>query len=242
MRLGISIFLFCTSLMAQYPSVTALTGRNFSSGSTTLTYYVMARFPDGGVSGLQSVSFTNAASLPSSTTPISISWNPAPGAIAYDVMRVSGTPTTPVNNCDCAVLINTFTNNFTDTGITAMTYTVLPATHVLVNTATTDTATLTVAQLFGGRITGTPTAAATYTTPTATLISGAFKPCYVGSTTEFIVRNTSAGANTITLAAGTGVTLTGTMTIAQNNERRFIIQVTNCNTAVTIFSTPTGAF
>lgn len=97
--------------------------------------------------------------------------------------------------------------------------------------APTDTATLTAAQLLGGQIVGTPTGAANYTTPTAALIIAALASYidpFINATFEFTIENTSAGANTITLVAGTGVTLSGgTVTVAQNAARRFKVVVTS---------------
>lgn len=93
-----------------------------------------------------------------------------------------------------------------------------------------DTATLTAAQILGGLITGTPTAAANYTTPTAVLMlaaMAAFGAPYLGLTFEFLIKNTSAGANTITVVAGTGVTIVGTATIAQNAIKRFRVVVSS---------------
>lgn len=113
-------------------------------------------------------------------------------------------------------------------------------------TTAADTATLTVAQLLGGLITGTPTAAANYTLPTATLIVaalGSWSNPYIGQSFEFTIKNTSAGANTITAVAGTGVTLTGTATVAQNAIKRFRLVVTNVITpTVTVYSLGSSTF
>lgn len=93
-----------------------------------------------------------------------------------------------------------------------------------------DTATLTTAQMLSVLITGTPTAAANYTTPTAALILAAlaaFGAPYLGLSFELSIKNTSAGANTITVVAGVGVTVVGTATIAQNAIKRFRAVVTS---------------
>lgn len=93
-------------------------------------------------------------------------------------------------------------------------------------TTAADTATLTTAQMFGGLITGTPTAAANYTTPTPALLLAAlasFGAPYIGMSFEFTIKNTSAGANTITVVGATGVTIVGTATIAQNAAKRFLV-------------------
>lgn len=119
------------------------------------------------------------------------------------------------------------------------------------NTTATNTATLTINQVVG-IVTGTPTGAATYTTPTATQMCNAFLTLRSNTNTyagffnfNWYVKNTSGGANTITVAGGTGVTLSGTGTAAQNQVRHFIWQPTNCTAgseAWTLFSLETAAF
>lgn len=52
---------------------------------------------------------------------------------------------------------------------------------------------------------------------------------------------TQTGAGTMTLVAGTGVTLTGTMTVAQNTTRNFVGQVTS-NSTITITSVGVGTY
>lgn len=105
-----------------------------------------------------------------------------------------------------------------------------------VSTAT-DTATLTASQVSPGLLIGTPTAGATYTTPTAAALCSFWPGIALlapGTNTnygyEVWVRNTSGGANTITFAAGNGVTLaTGnTNTVAQNHTRIFKFVPTSC--------------
>lgn len=116
------------------------------------------------------------------------------------------------------------------------------------NTAA-DTATLVTAQM-SALLTGTPTAAANYTTPTATQLCTLFPFVKAGANTGFywtwIVKNTSAGANTITVVAGTGVTIVGTATIAQNALKPFIIVLDQCGPTVTpaahIFSLGSATF
>lgn len=74
-------------------------------------------------------------------------------------------------------------------------------------------------------------------TPTATEILAALDAPHVGLSFEFTIRNTADAAETITVTAGTGVTLSGTMTIAQSNSKRFLAVITNVGTpAVTIYS------
>jgi len=52
---------------------------------------------------------------------------------------------------------------------------------------------------------------------------------------EFTIRNTADAAETITVTTNTGLTLSGTMTIAQNNSKRFKWVQTSA-TAATIYS------
>lgn len=98
--------------------------------------------------------------------------------------------------------------------------------------ATTGDVTLTAAKLIGGLILRDPNGAArTDTTDTAALILAAIPGAIVGSAFEFTIRNTADGAETITVAGGTGVTTSGTMTIAQNNSKRFLLVLTNVTAA-----------
>lgn len=92
--------------------------------------------------------------------------------------------------------------------------------------AETATATITAAEVLGGLIDGTPTGAATYTLPTGTLMAAALNQAGIGNAIEFTVKNSAGGAHTITVAGGTGGTDKGTMTIAQNNTKRFLLIMT----------------
>ena len=49
----------------------------------------------------------------------------------------------------------------------------------------------------------------------------------VNTSFQFDIRNTADASETITIAAGSGGTTSGTMTIAQNNGKRFIVVITN---------------
>jgi len=103
-----------------------------------------------------------------------------------------------------------------------------------INTA--GAATYTAAQLLGGLILRDPAGGArSDVSPTAALIIAAITQAGVGNSFEFTIRNTADAAETITVTAGTGVTLSGTMTIAQNNSKRFLAVVT-ASTTVTIYS------
>lgn len=106
---------------------------------------------------------------------------------------------------------------------------------------------LTAANLTGGAVdvtlalTGTLTAAETATTDTAANIIAAIPNAqrYTGFTYNLSIINESSGDFAWTIGAGTGVTINGTKTIAQNTWRNFIITVTS-TTTVTLQSAGTG--
>lgn len=106
--------------------------------------------------------------------------------------------------------------------------------------STADVVTYTAAQLLGGLILRDPNGGGrSDVSPTAALIVAAIPGATVGQSFEFTIRNTADAAETITVTAGAGVTLSGTMTIAQNNSRRFLAVLTNVGAAteaVTIYS------
>lgn len=110
--------------------------------------------------------------------------------------------------------------------------------------------TLKASAILGGFIIGVPTAAANYTTDTAANIVAAIQGAQVGSAIQFTLRNKSAGANTITLVGGAGVTINAgdTATVAQNNQKTFLAVVTALpdaygnGAAVTIYSMGTVVF
>jgi len=106
--------------------------------------------------------------------------------------------------------------------------------------STAGVVTYTAAQFLGGLILRDPNGAGrSDVSPTAALLIAAMQnaggPAIVGSSFEFTLRNTADAAETITMTAGTGVTLSGTMTIAQNNSKRFLVVVTAVTT-VTMYS------
>lgn len=97
----------------------------------------------------------------------------------------------------------------------------------------TTSFTLTAAQVSnsgkGGEVvlnmTGTLAGAATATTPTAALWIAAMPNAIPGATYTLRVINNSSGAFAWTLAGGTGVTVNGTATVAQNTFRDFAVTV-----------------
>ena len=112
----------------------------------------------------------------------------------------------------------------------------------LISPATLTTAgalTLTAAQLLGGLILRDPNGSGrTDTLPTATLLNEYLGRPKAGTAFRFTIRNTADAAETITIQAGTGGTTSGTMTIAQNNTKRFIVVMTNTTNspAYTVYS------
>jgi hypothetical protein len=101
---------------------------------------------------------------------------------------------------------------------------------------------MTAAMLLGGLILRDPNGAGrSDTVPSAASIVAAVANAAVGVSFEFTIRNTADAAETITVAqdGGATVTLSGTMTIAQNNSKRFLAVLTNVTSgseAVTIYS------
>ena len=105
---------------------------------------------------------------------------------------------------------------------------------------TTDTTagalTYTAAMLLGGIILRDPNGAArSDVTPTAALLAAAIPNVKAGTSFEFTIRNDGSGVETITVTAGTGCTLSGTMTIAVSNSKRFLVVFTS-TAAYTLYS------
>lgn len=102
-----------------------------------------------------------------------------------------------------------------------------------VSTVTTaGAATFTAAQILGGLILRDPTGAnRADLVPTAANLVAALPGAVVGSSFEFTIRNDADAAETITLTTNTGATMSGTMTIAQNNSKRFLVVLTNVTAA-----------
>lgn len=105
------------------------------------------------------------------------------------------------------------------------------------------------AQVTGGlasvdlALTGTLGAGANITTPTAAAIVAALHCPTVGTSYRLRITNRSGGAFSWTVVAGSGITLNGTATIAQNTWREFVMTVTNAATpAVTMQSVAVGTY
>ena len=81
--------------------------------------------------------------------------------------------------------------------------------------AATTTATLTVAQVTNNILVATAgTGAVTYTLPTAALLDATLTNAKVGSSFRLAIVNLGTSSGVVTIAAGTGITLVGTMTFA----------------------------
>ena len=98
------------------------------------------------------------------------------------------------------------------------------------STITGTSATLTYAQVLGGMIFwDTSSGAVNATLPTAALLVPQIEGAEVGSVVRLLIRNTSVGAGSITLVAGTGCTLSGTSAstvIAYLTQTEYLIRVT----------------
>lgn len=91
-------------------------------------------------------------------------------------------------------------------------------------------------------MTGTLAAGAVATTDTAANIIAAIPQAqrYAGGTYKLRIINSSSGAFAWTIAGGSGVTVTGTATIAQNTWREFLVTVGASVATVTLQSVGTG--
>ena len=100
--------------------------------------------------------------------------------------------------------------------------------------AATDAATtLTAAQVLGGMVTMTPTAARNLTLPTAALLVAAIPNAVVGSTVEILVVNNAAATHNITVVKGVGITdgsHADLLVVAAKTTARFRIRITNVGT------------
>lgn len=105
----------------------------------------------------------------------------------------------------------------------------LPMPVVTPATVATATAyTLSPGEILGGLILQDPTGGAVTTTlPTAALMLAAVPGAMINQGFYFDIVNTADANETITTAAGTGGTGAGTLTIAQNNGKRFVLYFTN---------------
>jgi hypothetical protein len=92
------------------------------------------------------------------------------------------------------------------------------------------TATMLAADLLKTLITSTSAAAVTATLPTGTLLDAA---AVIGVNESFVWRLINTGPSTVTVAAGTGHTLVGTVTVLTLAAKTFVSRKTAANTFVT---------
>ena len=99
-------------------------------------------------------------------------------------------------------------------------------------TLATASETVTVAELLTRVLDCTPTSgAATYTLPTAALLVNAMPDVAVGDSFLFYVNNKQGITHAATIAAGAGGTADGTLAIATDVIRMFLIIITDITTA-----------
>lgn len=112
--------------------------------------------------------------------------------------------------------------------------------------ATASAVAYTAAQFKGGLILRNPSGLGRAdTVPTAALLVAAIPSAVVGTSFDIIIRNDAGAAETITVTTAAGATLSGTMTIAQNNMRGFLAVLTNVTAgaeAYTLYSLGTVVF
>lgn len=102
-------------------------------------------------------------------------------------------------------------------------------------TTNTTTTTFIAGQLTGGNVTlylSTATTPGSIATRTATQMFADTPNAQVGQQYFLLVGNLSGSANTMTITAGAGVTLTGTATVAQNIGRAYIVTFTSSTALV----------
>lgn len=136
-------------------------------------------------------------------------------------------------------LLTTATYLVNKTGATAVSITFvnggslipLPVAQYL--TGALQAATLTVGGITGSQVCNydnTGTTPGNLNMPTAPQIIAAIPNAQIGFSYELYIRNSSGSANTATITTNTGVTLTGTMTIAQTVTRQFVVTITGAAT------------
>jgi hypothetical protein len=95
----------------------------------------------------------------------------------------------------------------------------------------TATATLTVAQITGGLLVANPSAsAASYTLPTTVATEAVVTNAKVDSTFELNIVNLGTSSGALTIVAGTGWTLVGSVTVAITSSARFLARRTGAGT------------
>jgi hypothetical protein len=105
--------------------------------------------------------------------------------------------------------------------------------------------TYSVAEILSGLINRDALSAAKADTlPTAAQIIAGINGCQVGTSFRTILRNTGAGAGSITVTTNTGITLVGTMVVPFQSLQELLFVVTNVTPgaeAVSVYSLARGA-
>lgn len=150
-------------------------------------------------------------------------------------VTVSGNTVVPANSTGQFVLTYSASGAFTLLGLTPTNASAgLPAAKY--STAALQSASLTAASLTGAQYVNydnTGTTPGNLQMPSAAALFAAHPNAQVGQSYELAIRNSAGGANTATITADAGatVTLTGTMTIAQNVTRYFVLTFNTATTA-----------
>ena len=130
------------------------------------------------------------------------------------------------------------------TGVVLNTYSVTFFEAIPTAVTTASAVTYTPAELKLGFILRDPNGAARADLfPTAADLLTAVPSAAIGTSFIVTIRNTADAAETITMTTNTGLTLSGTMTIAQNAQKDFFVNFTDVTTAaVTIYSMGSTTF
>ncbi len=137
----------------------------------------------------------------------------------------------PKNSWAKYLVTYTAASTVTIVGISAGQTVVVPAAQYA--TAALQSTTMTAAQVSGASFVNfdnTGTTPANLQFPAATDVVAAIPNCQAGFTYMLAIRNSSGSANTATITTNTGVTLTGTMTIAQTVTRYFVVTINSLTT------------
>lgn len=150
-------------------------------------------------------------------------------------VTVSGNSVVPANSTAAFLVTYTAAGTFTMLGLAGSNSSgSLPAAKY--STAALQSASLTAASLTGANFVNydnTGTTPGNLQVPSAAALLAAHPNAQVGQSYMLAIRNSAGGANTATIVtdAGATVTLTGTMTIAQNVTRYFVVTFNTATTA-----------
>lgn len=136
----------------------------------------------------------------------------------------------------------TFSPNKGYASFSTLVYPTVTPTAVVVTSGTTPVAT-TATQWLNGLLVVDCQDTGTITTPTAALLKAAIEGCEVYTAFRVEIRN--AGDTVLTVAAGTGVTVSGTATIANGSTKGFLVVFTATaagSEACTAYSLGTSVF